>query len=47
MNEYVPKPIDEDLLVDKLEEILIKGQVKPLTLKKERKNRKKLKKVVD
>ncbi len=47
MNEYVAKPIDEDLLVDKLEEILIKGQVKPLTLKKERKNRKKLKKVVD
>ena len=47
MNEYVAKPIDENLLIDKLEEILIKGNVKPLTLKKERKNRKKLKKVVD
>ncbi len=47
MNDYISKPIDKNLLIGKIIDLLSKSENKPLSKEKIKKTRKKLKKVVD
>lgn len=47
MNEYIAKPIEKNILLEKIEKLLEKEEIKTLSKPKIKKTRKKLQKVVD